>query len=65
MAKNSGTHFGMKVFVYSKKTSNVVAEIKDVTNAISFPNDRLMLVQRSGDMTEWDTRVYKITLYQN
>ena len=56
---------GMKVFIYDKKESKKIAVIGNVTNAISFPNHRLMLVQRSGDVTEWDTQRFKITLYQN
>lgn len=55
----------MKVFVYEKKTSKKVGTFKNVTNAVEFPDKRMMLVTKSGDIIEFDTRIVKITLYQN
>ena len=57
---------GMKVFVYRRGgDSRKVATLTGVTNAISFEDHRLMLVQKNGDTTEWNTKEFKLTLYQN
>ena len=63
--KRSNYWLGMKVFIYDKQTSDIVEVITDVTNAVSFPSHKLMLVRKGGQISEWDTTKYKITLYQN
>lgn len=56
----------MKVFVYDKKHSKQVSVLKSVMSC-EFDKDSkyLTLKSENGDIHMWDTKQYKITLYQN
>lgn len=56
---------GMKAFVYRKHDNHKVAILSRVTNAISLPENVLLLTQSDGSETYWDTNTMKVTLYQN
>lgn len=56
----------MKVFVYSKKTSKKVAEIKKVVMVQELPEDhKIEFVTDSGEVMTFDTKSLKSTIYQN
>lgn len=56
----------MKVFVYSKKTSKKVAEIKKVVMVQEIPEDhKIEFVTDSGEVMTFDTKSLKSTIYQN
>lgn len=55
----------MKVFVYSKKTNNKIAEIKNVVT-VQEPGvgNKIIFITESGEMFTFDTKEVKTT-YQN
>lgn len=56
----------MKVFVYDKKHSKQVAVLKAVYSAKYDKDSRyITLLSENGDTHMWDTKQYKVTLYQN
>ena len=56
----------MKVFVYSKTTSNKIAEIKNVVT-VQEPSvgNKIIFITESGEMFTFDTKEVKTTTYQN
>ena len=55
-----------KVFVYSKKTSKMVATIVNVTEVRDNPKDRTIdIYTNEQELIQFDTKTYKTTLYQN
>lgn len=56
----------MKVFVYSKATSNKIAEIKDVVT-VQRPkaSNNIIFITVSGEMFTFNTKEVKTTTYQN
>lgn len=56
----------MKVFVYSKKTSMKIAEIKEVGNVMESPvAERILITTYSGETFNFNTNEFKTTIYQN
>lgn len=56
----------MKVFVYSKKTSKKIAEIKNVCNVMECElANQISITTYSGEIFKFDTNVVKTTSYQN
>lgn len=56
----------MKVFVYSKKTSAKIAEIKNaVTVQEPAASNKIIFITDSGEMFTFDTKEVKTTSYQN
>ncbi len=56
----------MKVFVYSKKTSKKIAEVKHVvTVQPPTASNKIILITESGEMFTFDTKEVKTTIYQN
>ena len=56
----------MKVFVYSKKTSKKIAEVKHVvTVQTPAASDKIILITESGEMFTFSTKEVKTTCYQN
>lgn len=56
----------MKVFVYSKKSSNKIAEIKNVVT-VQKPaaTKQILFITESGEIFAFDTTEVKTTTYQN
>lgn len=56
----------MKVFVYSKKTSKKIAEVKDVVSVACFSNKNdILILTGSGETLKFDCQEVKTTTYQN
>lgn len=56
----------MKVFVYSKKTSKKIAEIKQVGNVMECElTERILITTYSGEIFKFNTNEVKTTSYQN
>lgn len=56
----------MKVFVYSKKTSKKIAEIKQVGNIMECEvAEQILITTYSGETFKFDTKDVKTTAYQN
>lgn len=56
----------MKVFVYSKKTSKKIAEIKQVCNVMECElAAQILITTYSGETFTFDTNEVKTTSYQN
>lgn len=56
----------MKTFVYDKKKSKKVAEIKNVASVYEDkPTHSIQITTLNNDTFEFDTRFFKITVYQN
>lgn len=57
----------MKVFVYSKKTSKKIAEVKAVVS-VNCPlekGSKIVIQTESGEVFKFDTKTMKTTIYQN
>lgn len=56
----------MKTFVYSKKTSKKIAEIKNVVT-VQQPtaSDKIIFITESGEMFSFNIKEIKTTTYQN
>lgn len=58
--------FKMKVFVYSKKASKKIAEIKNVVSVACYSDKQEVLVLTgSGEILKFDGSEVKTTTYQN
>lgn len=56
----------MKVFVYSKKTSKKIAEIKQVGNVMECElMSQILITTYSGETFKFNTNEVKTTSYQN
>lgn len=56
----------MKVFVYSKKTSKKIAEIKQVGNVMECEvAEQILITTYSGETFSFNTNDVKTTTYQN
>lgn len=56
----------MKVFVYSKKTSKKIVEIKQVKSVTEYNADEVLVISTySGETFEFNTNKVKTTSYQN
>lgn len=56
----------MKVFIYSKKTSKKIAEIKQVGNVMECELAKQILISTfSGETFKFNTNDVKTTIYQN
>lgn len=56
----------MKVFVYSKKTSKKIAEIKQVCGVIECKlTAQILIIPYSGETFKFNTNEVKTTSYQN
>lgn len=56
----------MKVFVYSKKTSKKIAEIKQVGNVMECEVlSQILITTYSGETFKFNTNDVKTTAYQN
>lgn len=56
----------MKVFVYSKKTSKKIVEVKQACCVMEYDNaEQIIIVTYSGETFKFNTSDVKTTAYQN